>query len=319
MKPVAAFVVGVVVASGIAYMALGGKQEQKPATPQQATSTVQQPVAAPASTPPPVAEPTPAPVREAVTPVREVEPKHARYSSVGRRPAHKISPAASPAPVKQPDPAPQQVAQNTAPAPVSQPVVNPTPVVREEPRAPEPPPKPEPRSVTINPGTTLSVRLEESLSTDRSYPGDKFRASLAAPLTVNGLVIAERGARVQGRVAEIDKGGKMQGVSHLALELTSLTTSDGQNVALRTERFRKQAETTHGRDAAKIGGGAALGAIIGAIAGGGKGAAIGAGVGGAAGAGDVALTRGKAAEIPVETKLTFRIADPVTVTERVRD
>jgi hypothetical protein len=163
----------------------------------------------------------------------------------------------------------------------------------------------------------LSVRLEEALSSDRSFQGDQFRASLAAPLVVNGFVIAERGARVMGRVAEIDKGGKVKGVAHLALELTSLTTSDGQRIALRTERFSKNADTTHGRDAAKIGGGAALGAIIGAIAGGGKGAAIGAGVGGAAGAGDVALTRGKAAEVPVETKLTFRLADAVTVTEKL--
>jgi hypothetical protein len=171
--------------------------------------------------------------------------------------------------------------------------------------------------VTINPGTVLTVRLEEALSTDRSFAGDQFRASLSAPLVVNGFVIAERGARVIGRVAEIDKGGKMQGVAHLALELTSLTTSDGQRITLRTERFSKQAETSRGRDAAKIGGSAALGAIIGAIAGGGKGAAIGAGVGGAAGAGDVVLTRGKAAELPVESKLTFRTAEPVTVTERL--
>jgi hypothetical protein len=61
-----------------------------------------------------------------------------------------------------------------------------------------------------------------------------------------------------------------------------------------------------------------LGAIIGAIAGGGKGAGIGAGVGGAAGAGDVLLTRGKDAVIPVETKLTFRLQEPVSITEQGR-
>jgi hypothetical protein len=70
-------------------------------------------------------------------------------------------------------------------------------------------------------------------------------------------------------------------------------------------------------DAAKIGAGAAIGAAIGAIAGGGKGAAIGAGAGGAAGAGTVLLTRGRSAEIPVETRITFRVQDPVTITERL--
>jgi hypothetical protein len=60
-----------------------------------------------------------------------------------------------------------------------------------------------------------------------------------------------------------------------------------------------------------------IGAAIGAIAGGGKGAGIGAGVGGAAGAADVLLTRGKPADIPVETRLTFRVQEPVTITEKL--
>jgi hypothetical protein len=69
-------------------------------------------------------------------------------------------------------------------------------------------------------------------------------------------------------------------------------------------------------DAAKVGGAAAVGAVIGGIAGGGKGAAIGAGVGGGAGAGDVLLTRGKPATLPSETRLSFRLRTPVTITEK---
>ena len=61
----------------------------------------------------------------------------------------------------------------------------------------------------------------------------------------------------------------------------------------------------------------ALGAIIGAIAGGGKGAAIGAGTGGAAGTGVVLTQRGKAATIPSETRLIFTLDNPVTITERL--
>jgi outer membrane lipoprotein SlyB len=119
-------------------------------------------------------------------------------------------------------------------------------------------------------------------------------------------------------VVDIDKGGKVKGLAQLGIELSSLNTSDGQKVQVQTERFVRQAQDSKMQDAAKVGGGAALGAIIGAIAGGGKGAAIGAGVGGAAGAGDVALTRGKAAQLPVETKVSFRLREPVTITERLR-
>lgn len=102
----------------------------------------------------------------------------------------------------------------------------------------------------------------------------------------------------------------------MSLELTQVTTSDNQRIRIRTASYQRQADTSHKEDAAKIGGGAALGAIIGAIAGGGKGAGIGAAVGGAAGAGDVALTRGKAATIPVEARVSFRLQEPVTITER---
>ena len=63
--------------------------------------------------------------------------------------------------------------------------------------------------------------------------------------------------------------------------------------------------------------GAAVGAVIGAAAGGGKGAAIGAGAGGGAGAGDVMLTRGKPATLPTETRITFRLRAPLTLTERM--
>jgi hypothetical protein len=58
--------------------------------------------------------------------------------------------------------------------------------------------------------------------------------------------------------------------------------------------------------------------VIGALAGGGKGAAIGAGVGGGAGAGAVVATRGYAAKLPSETRVTFRLKAPVTITERLR-
>jgi hypothetical protein len=156
----------------------------------------------------------------------------------------------------------------------------------------------------------------ETLSSSTAKPGDTFTATLDKPFTVDGMVIAERGARVEGRVVESQEAGRIKGVSNLAIHLVRLNTSDGQRLAIQTDVFRKEGETTKGQDAAKVGGGAGLGAVIGAIAGGGKGAAIGAAVGGAAGAGTVAATRGKAAVLPVETRIDFRISNAVTITER---
>jgi hypothetical protein len=171
--------------------------------------------------------------------------------------------------------------------------------------------------VTIPAGTILVVRLDEALSTERNAPGDSFRATLDAPLIVEGMAIAERGARAQGRIVECDRSGKVKGLARMTLELTQLNTSDGQRVKVQTDPFAREAASTVKKDAAKVGIGAGIGAAIGAAAGGGKGAAIGAGAGGAAGATDVLLTRGKPAELAAETRVSFRLSEPITLTERL--
>ena len=170
--------------------------------------------------------------------------------------------------------------------------------------------------MTLNAGTLIQVRLVDGLTTERNNPGDPFTATLDKELVADGFVIAERGARVEGRVVSSDRGGRVRGLASLGVELTRVHLSDGQPVAVSTESFERSAEPSRGEDAAKVGAGAAIGAIIGAIAGGGKGAAIGAGAGGAAGAGTVMATRGKAAALPSETRISFRLRAPVTITER---
>jgi hypothetical protein len=167
-------------------------------------------------------------------------------------------------------------------------------------------------------GITLPVRLGESLSSEHNQAGDTFTATLDAPLTAGGFVIAEKGARVEGRVIEAHKSSQAKGKATLALELTKLNTSDGQHVDIKTETFRKQGATMATNDQVGIVAAAAgVGAIIGAMAGGGKGAAIGAGAGGAAGGGGVLATRDKAIALPTESKITFRLSAPVTITEQL--
>jgi hypothetical protein len=162
------------------------------------------------------------------------------------------------------------------------------------------------------------VRLSQTLNSKDNKPGDTFAATLDQPLVVDGFVLAERGARAEGRVVSAEQAGRVKGVANLGVQLVRLTTSDGQKITLNTEPFERAGEKSTGSDAAKIGAGAALGAVIGAIAGGGKGAAIGAGAGGAAGTGTVLATRGKPAELKVETRISFKIREPIQVTEATR-
>jgi hypothetical protein len=171
--------------------------------------------------------------------------------------------------------------------------------------------------VTITAGTVVAVRMGEALSSAHNQAGDTFLATLDQPLVVDGFVIAERGARVEGRVVGADQAHRSNGGAQFGIELNKLSTADGQQIRIRTDAYKKDVGGPTGRDVAKVGAIAAIGAAIGAAAGGGKGAAVGAGVGGAAGVADVLLTRNKTVDIPVEARISFRLQDAVTVTERL--
>lgn len=331
-KILLAFLGGAVLASGIVYMAV------KPTAPGNRTyAAVKSIYVNPVNPSMPSAadQVTPEQVGAAVVstesaaPLRELPGDHVAESKTPYKP-EKRSPsgAARPAGVA-------HVIQPRIPADINKPVTSDPPVVSPPP-IPEPsqpvveplrdPPQPEPlpppvrqpHTVTLNSGTAIAVRIGETLTADHNQPGDGFLATLDQPLVVDGFVIAERGARLEGRIVEADRGGRVKGTSRLEIELVKLATADGQHVRIRTSPFAKQSESSIRSDAAKIGIGAAIGAAIGGIASGGKGAGIGAGVGGAAGAGDVLLTRGKAAAIPVETRVSFHLQEPLTLTERLR-
>lgn len=106
--------------------------------------------------------------------------------------------------------------------------------------------------------------------------------------------------------------------------LVAVPTSDGKDTLLDLRRVtinQKTFEiTTAGgkgtspeglgankRTGMYVGGGAAIGAVLGALLGGGKGAAVGAIVGGAGGAGTQVLT-GKKKDLPAESELTYKLA-----------
>ena len=175
------------------------------------------------------------------------------------------------------------------------------------------PATPPPATLTIPAGTVLSVRINEYLSSDKNQVGDRVTATLQQPVVVNGYVVARRGQMLVGQVEAAQKAGRVTGTSQLGIELTDLTMADGQSRPILTELWKGSGGTSHGADAATIGGTTALGAAIGSIADWGRGAAIGAGAGAAAGIGAVLLTRGRPTVIPPETWLTFRLKDPVTV------
>ncbi len=176
---------------------------------------------------------------------------------------------------------------------------------------------PIPSTLTIKPGTYVTVRVNQALSSDRNQAGDGFAATLVKPVIVDGIVVAERGQTIGGRVTEAKKAGRVEGVSRLGLQLIDLPIVDGNQVPITTSLVSRNGGTSEGRDAAAVGMTTATGAALGAAVGWGSGAAIGAGAGAAAGLIGVLLTRGEPTIIYPETVLTFRIEQPVAIsTER---
>jgi len=170
-----------------------------------------------------------------------------------------------------------------------------------------------PAALTIKPGTFVTVRVNQELSSDRNQQGDIFNASLAQPIVVDGVVVAQRGQSVMGRVAEAVKAGRVSGTSRLALQLTGLTLADGTQAGMQSQLVNRNGETSVGRDVGAVATTTAVGAGIGAAADWGRGAAIGAGAGATAGIIGVLLTRGHPTVVYPETVLTFRIDSPVNI------
>jgi hypothetical protein len=163
--------------------------------------------------------------------------------------------------------------------------------------------------------TTMRVELLTNLSTDATQRGDRFEARVIEPA-------AYEGAQVTGRVKGVKRGGKVRGTAELQLDFEQISLPDGRftnfnaqiievvgrstgNVGEVDEEGGVRGKSTTKDDVAKVGSGAGIGAIIGAIAGGGKGAAIGAVIGGGAGTAGVMQQRGK--DIRLERGQQMRI------------
>jgi hypothetical protein len=222
------------------------------------------------------------------------DPNSGGWRRVGDRP-----PAQGPA-AQDPEPVDRSDAWGQSAQPAQQP-------------APDRPSYGVPPEITVRPGTYMTVRLGQALSSDHNQPGDTFVASLAQPLVVDGIVVANRNQTVYGRVAESQKAHSDR-PSRLALELTSVTLADGTQLPLRSQLVnRKGGRTPAGEQVGTVAATTGIGAVIGGAAGYGTGAAVGAGVGAVAGIAGVLLTRNHPTVVYPETALTFAVEAPVTI------
>ncbi len=171
------------------------------------------------------------------------------------------------------------------------------------------------RNLEAPAGTELVVRTVETIDSRNSGAEQIFSGIVEQAVTnASGRVIVPDGSSAQLMIRQVSSGGKT-GSPEMALDIQSLTVG-GRRYLVSTTDMTLESGTGIGknkRTAEAVGGGAVLGTIIGAIAGGGKGAAIGGMVGAAGGAGAQVLTRGRDVRVPAETVLRFRLDKPVTL------
>jgi hypothetical protein len=171
---------------------------------------------------------------------------------------------------------------------------------------------PAPQPITIPAGTSISVRLQNAVSSAESHAGDRFQAVLDAPIKVNGEVVAPSGATVTGRVVDAESSGRLQHPGHISLALVAVSV-DGQSIPIATSTLSAQGQSHKRRNMEWIGGSAAGGALLGGIFGGGKGALVGSAVGAGGGTAAAAATGKKDAVFGTEQRLTFRLTHSATV------
>ncbi len=265
------------------------------------TATVENTPASSASNSPPAA--SSASNSPAVDKAKPAAGRKSRTAAAPKSSAQQNSPA---------DPNPGQTASTqpaAPPTPDTPPAATPDPALAA---ATTPPPPPSPHKLIIDEGTQIAVRLIDPIDTSKNQTGDAFHATLNAPLTSDGEVAVPAGTELTGHIVDVKNASKFSGQSLIVLQLDSLS-SGGQIYSLHTDQYRKEGSSRGKSTSEKVGGGAVLGSIIGAIAGGGKGAVIGGAAGAGAGGGVQAAGKSQEIKLPSETVLNFVLQEPITV------
>jgi hypothetical protein len=191
--------------------------------------------------------------------------------------------------------------------PVTPPVAEP--VVPQEP----PPPQKTFEELVVSADSVIGLRIESTVSSEVARVEDPVEARVTRDVRVGSAVVIPSGSRVLGSVIQVERGGKMKTAARIGVRFHTLVLADNTRMPMQTEAIYREGKSPGNESAAKVGGAAVGGAILGAIIGGGKGAAIGGAVGAAGGTGAVMAGGRNPAVLNAGTSLTVRLSQPVTI------
>ena len=234
--------------------------------------------------------------------------------------APRAQPAAAPARAERSRPASQAPAASSGTASASSdPQVNaaiePVESTTVE-RAPYVPPVPQKQyeELVLPADSVIGLQIDNAITSDRAKVEDQVRARVTRDVKVHDQVAIPAGARAEGSITLVDKGGRLKDQARLGIRFHTIVLADGTRLPISTETIYRDGESPTKESAAKIGGGAVGGAVLGAILGGKKGAIIGSTVGAGAGGAAVAAGEPNAATLPAGSTVTVRMSAPATVT-----
>lgn len=184
------------------------------------------------------------------------------------------------------------------------------------------------RGWTLPPDTVISVQMNGTLSSRTARVGDKFTATVTVPVYVNGRTVIPAGSIVEGRVTQVTPAKRMNRSGTIGIDFDALVFPNGSAVNLVGSLTSEDPETRrriddesrvsgkgNERAGVFIGGGGAIGAVLGGISGGGKGAVLGGVAGAGAGVAGVLLSKGEEAQVPSGTPFGVQIKQALVVRE----
>lgn len=163
-------------------------------------------------------------------------------------------------------------------------------------------------------GTEIRIRTEESIDSESATPGQRFSAEVTeAVMDMAGNVVIPAHSPAKLLILTDARGAVGSPTLYLDLDSVSINGRIHRVFTLELRESNNKGLGKNSRTAEFLGGGAAIGGLLGAIFGGGRGAAIGAASGAGGGFVTQLFTRGKYVKVPAETTLHFRLERPLVL------
>jgi hypothetical protein len=243
-------------------------------------------------------------------------PSHPTITHEPRR-SSRPTRAAAGGPIARREPAQSNTAQSTAatePAPLPTPAPVPQTVAPAESKPEQVQPKAQFEQLTIPSETVIGAQVDTTVTSERARVEDRVEGHVTRDVLVGNHVALPAGTRLLGSVTLVEQGGKFHDRARIAVRFHTAVLHDSTRVPIQTTAIVREGDSPTRESAAKVGGAAVGGAILGAILGGGKGAVIGGATGAGAGGAMVMAGGRNPATLPTGTAVSVRLMSDLTIT-----